>query len=67
MINRDYDDMENEDDDEEEEIFKSMLSASDPVLHTVKQLESQVKTEDEYLIFSNIFYGLKVLLYKNSI
>jgi len=55
----DYDDMENEDDDEEEEIFKSMLSASDPVLHTVKQLESQVKTEDEYLIFSNIFYGLK--------
>jgi len=55
----DFDEMDNEDDDDDEEIFKSMYGAADPVLHTVKQLESQVKTEDEYLIFSQIFNGLK--------
>ena len=40
--------MDDEDDDDDEMIFKSMMNTSDPVLHTVKQLETQVKTEDEY-------------------
>jgi len=48
-----------ETEDEDEEIFASMISSSDPVIHTIRQLETIVKTEDEYVIFSQIFNSYK--------
>lgn len=47
-------------DDEDEEIFQTMMSATDQVIHTIKALNTPVRERDEFTIFHDIFFKFKV-------